>query len=98
MSHILKIHVDWSKHKDKKAIGDKRTNILIKINLIEYVNNKLTKPKERKDFNIPSNEKNLKGKVKFAKNNFEIFSYKIENDNSEGNIYKPIVRKIDETK
>ena len=46
----------------------------------------LQESNERKDFNIPSKEKNLKGTVKSEKNNIEILSYKIENDNSKENI------------
>ena len=72
MSHILKIHIDWSKHKDKNAIGESNTRILMKTNLIEYVNNRLTKPKDKKDLRTPSKEKNLNGEERLAKNKFII--------------------------
>ena len=67
----------------------------MKTNLIEYVNNRLTKPKDKKDLRTPSKEKNLNGEERLAQNKFMIFSYSNEKDKSTEKIQCPSVLKID---
>ena len=52
---------------DNNAKGESSTNNFIKIYLIEYENNKLINPIEKKLFNIPSNENKLKLFVELVK-------------------------------
>ena len=52
---------------DNNAKGERSTSNFIKIYLIEYENNKLINPIEKKLFNIPSNENKLKLFVELVK-------------------------------
>lgn len=64
LNHILKIHLDWSSAKDKKANGEMIISILIKIKRTEYVKRRFINPKDIKAFSTPSKEKNEKGEDK----------------------------------
>lgn len=58
-SQVLNIQEVELVIKDSKAKGERIMNILTIINRIEYENNKLIKPKEKKLFSIPSRENKL---------------------------------------
>lgn len=60
LSHDLKIHAEFFKHRDKNAKGESKIKTLIIIYRNEYDKAKLIKPKEIKPLIIPSKENKLK--------------------------------------
>ena len=56
----LKIHIEFFKHKDKKAKGEIKIKTFIIIYLREYDKARFIKPKEMNPFINPSKEKMLK--------------------------------------
>ena len=62
------------------------------------MNNRLTKPKEIKDFKTPSKEKSENGNVKSEKNKSMILSWSREKDSSWVKIKEPKCLRISESK